>query len=164
MARWGNTFISNIFWCFIFGFFAFGYTDEPRSLYVSNEGDLVKFFPVIDNDQVPGINQAVPYMPVINSKLGTNATVTSDPNADEDVDLDEESEVANVGHRFHLFFLYNFIISILQMVNCQLFFLAMGFGFGHRFIYHLSKVTDILSMFLGIASLGLWVLVVIWRF
>ena len=128
MARWGNTFISNIFWCGIFGFFAFGFTDEPKNLLVSNDQDWVKYFPMIDSEANEFIN------------------------------------MADVGYRFHLFFLMNFIFSILQMVNCQLFFLAIGFGGNYKFIRNVSSITNLVSTILGSLMGVMWLLAVVWRF
>ena len=42
--------LTQAFFCGVFGFFAFGYTDEPTSLSVSNDDDLLKNIPFLEED------------------------------------------------------------------------------------------------------------------
>ena len=63
-----------------------------------------------------------------------------------------------------MFFLVNFIFSILQMVNCQLFFLGIGFGGNYKFIRNVSAITNIVSTILGSLMGVMWLLAIVWRF
>ena len=115
---------TSIFWCAVFGAFAYGYVDDPESLTTSGSDDWIKNFPHFDDDGNGGMGSV------------------------------------DVGHRFHLFFLYMFYINAFQLCASIV----------SRLIWELGLSYDLLDIIYKLVRLSflamtiLWIIAFIWRF